>query len=430
MLSKLRNQFIIINMTCVGIILLVVFCIIGVSTFERLEKDSQMALEKAFMHDEKGNMPAWEIGGPKLEEKDNFRLNLATFVVRVNADRTVGDLFGQNVTISEETLEQIVSKCLDNGNEKGYIRDSKLNVSLKYLIREFQGNTEIAFYDMSQDYNMLFHLIKNFALAGLFSMLIFFIISRQLAKWILRPVEESWERQKQFVADASHELKTPLTVILANTEILNSHSQDTIKEHSKWLEYIKEEAEHMKGLVNDLLFLAKSDAAREKVVFSEVNISDILWNVYLPFESVAFEQGKSLNAEIASDIYIKSDAGKLKQLMMILLDNACKYTLDNGKIYVNLYKHQEKIVLSVNNSGEPIPKEYLPHLFERFFRAEESRARQQGGYGLGLSIAKTITDMLHGKISVVSNEKEGTTFTVTFNLNKDLSRSKKKEARR
>lgn len=416
MLAKLKKQFIAINMACVGIILLIVFLIIGFSSYERIVRDSNMALDNAFLHDDKGNMPAWEIGPAKNNMVKKPHFNSATFVVTLNSDNSFNELLGTNIEIDDDTINEIIELCLKQKKDCGIIKSSSLNLSLKYLIKDNDGILEIAFYDMSNDYNMLLHLIINFFITGFISMALFYLLSRKLAKWILKPVEESWDRQRQFVADASHELKTPLTVILANADILSSHSEDTIKNQSKWLNYIKAEADHMSGLVNDLLFLAKSDASREKISFSPVNVSDILWNVYLPFESVAFEQGKQLDAQISPDIYINGDSGKLKQLMMILLDNACKYTPDGGQISVSLNIKHDKMIFSVNNSGEPIEAVHLPHLFERFYRAEESRARQKGGYGLGLSIAKTITEMHNGKISVTSTKENGTTFAVSIPL--------------
>jgi signal transduction histidine kinase len=280
------------------------------------------------------------------------------------------------------------------------------------------NSNEIVFYDLTNDISTMFHLLKNCLLVGIGSLIAFFLISVYLANWALKPVAKSWESQRQFIADASHELKTPLTVILANADILSAHRNDTIENQYKWIDYIKAEASHMSGLVNDLLFLAKSDASRENAVLSEVNLSDIMWNCYLPFESLAFEQEKNLDADIEADILINGDSGKLKQLIMILLDNACKYTEKNGSIMVKLYRKPEKdkVYLSVNNSGEAISPENLNHLFERFYRVEESRAREKGGYGLGLSIAKTITEMHHGKISVISSKEEGTTFKVAFNI--------------
>ena len=151
-------------------------------------------------------------------------------------------------------------------------------------------------------------------------------------------------------------MKTPLTVILANTDIVISHKEDTIHNQMKWIDYIKTEAERMTTLVNDLLFLAKTDAHKNEVIFSRINFSDTVWNCVLPFESVAFEQEKAIDSDIASDV------------------------------------------------------------FERFYRVDESRAREKDGYGLGLSIAKSIIETHHGKIAVKSSESKGTTFTVSFPL--------------
>jgi two-component system sensor histidine kinase CiaH len=204
------------------------------------------------------------------------------------------------------------------------------------------------------------------------------------------------------------------TVILANTDIILSHKEDSINNQIKWINYIKAEAERMTTLVNDLLFLAKIDSNKNEVIFSKIDLSDIVWNCVLPFESIAFEEKKIIDSEIASDIFINGNSTRLKQLIFILIDNAMKYSNGKGHINVILTKTQDKINLSVNNTGEPIPKEKIIHLFERFYRVDESRARKKDGYGLGLAIAKTIVDAHHGKITVRSSETEGTTFTVSF----------------
>ena len=136
----------------------------------------------------------------------------------------------------------------------------------------------------------------------------------------------------------------------------------------------------------------------------------------VPFESVAFEQEKTIDSEIAPDIFINGDSNRLKQLIFILIDNSIKYSNEKGTINVTLTKTQDKVNLSINNTGEPIPKEKIPHLFERFYRVDESRARKKDGYGLGLAIAKSIVETHHGKIIVKSSEAEGTTFTVAFPL--------------
>ena len=238
-----------------------------------------------------------------------------------------------------------------------------------------------------------------------------------LANWALRPVELAWQQQRQFIADASHELKTPLTVILANIGILQSHRADTIEAQLKWVEYTKQEAIHMKKLVDDLLFLAKSDDGSARILYADFNLSDAVWSSLLPFESIAYEQGLTLNSEIEPNLFMKGDESQLKQLVVILLDNACKYAKGNGAITLLLKSAQDRVRLSVNNTGEPIPKEQLPHIFERFYRADDgARDRKQGGYGLGLAIAKSIVASHHGRISVTSDSVHGTTFTAEFPL--------------
>lgn len=409
MIKKLKTKFIIINMILVSIVLCITFIIIGASTYQRLNRESYFSLEKSFPKQDTGMIPKKEIGAPR--DNRNPGMNHIIFNVQLNEDNTIHHVIGENIEISDEVLQEIVSYCIDKATSTGTLSRS----NLRYMMKQINGSTQIAFYDLSADIGIMYNLIITFIIVGVLSLSAFFFISLYLANWALKPVERSWEQQRQFIADASHELKTPLTVILANTDILEAHKNDTIQNQSKWLDYIKAEATRMSGLVNDLLFLAKADASKNNLVLSKINFSDTVWSCTLPFESVAYEQGKNLETNIASDIFIEGDEGKLKQLIMILLDNACKYTNDNGTITIKLKKANEKIYLEVINSGEPIPVEHLPKLFERFYRADESRARQKGGYGLGLSIAKNIMDMHSGKINVTSSIETGTVFTLIFN---------------
>jgi signal transduction histidine kinase len=171
----------------------------------------------------------------------------------------------------------------------------------------------------------------------------------------------------------------------------------------------------MTTLVNNLLFLAKTDDAKNNEIYSNVNFSDTLWSSMLPLESLIYEQEKILESNIEPDIFVRGDESKLKQLIVILIDNACKYSEKKGKIIVELSKKQDKVKLTVkNNTGEIIPKDQIDNIFVRFYRVDKSRAREKGGYGLGLAIAESIVKSHNGKISVESIEETGTTFTVTF----------------
>lgn len=233
-------------------------------------------------------------------------------------------------------------------------------------------------------------------------------ISNRLTKWLTKPVINSFDKQKQFIVDASHELKTPLSVIIASAEALEENPKE-----KKWLNNIKSEAERMNKLVIDLLDLAKSENIDDKQNYSINNLSKIIEKTSLSFESLVYENKLELETNIEDDIMYKCDSDKIKQLLGILLDNAIKHSTDNSKIFVNLYKNKNNITLEVKNKGKEISKEDQEKIFDRFYRADVSRNRNENRYGLGLAIAKNIVKNYNGKISV--NCKDGyTTFKVMF----------------
>ena len=246
------------------------------------------------------------------------------------------------------------------------------------------------------------------------SLVVLFIISVLFSGWTMRPMREAWDRQRQFIADASHELKTPLTVMLMNNSIISAHPEETVAQQQKWLDSSAEEGARMKKLIGDMLYLARSDAARTAPVLTDFSLSDAVWNRILPFESAAYEKGVELESSVAPDLTVRGDEEQVKQLLGILLDNAVKYAGEKGRVDVVLEKSGERAVLSVKNTGDPIPAEDIPHIFERFYRSDKSRARTEGGYGLGLAIASTIAETNKIKLSVQSSAEKGTVFTATF----------------
>ena len=249
-------------------------------------------------------------------------------------------------------------------------------------------------------------LLVSFVLYALLEVIIF-LVSRILSLWIAKPVAESFEKQKQFIADASHELKTPLAVIIASADALESNPSET-----KWLENIKSESDRMNRLIADLLDLAKSEEVDDKSQFTEGNLSKTVEKATLTFEGVMFEKGVALKDDIEQDIMLNMNKYRIIQLMSILLDNAVKHSDTGGEIKVSLKKDKD-IVLKVTNKGEGIPKGEEEKIFERFYRADESRNRNENRYGLGLAIAKNICLSHGGEISAKS-ENGFTTFKVIF----------------
>jgi signal transduction histidine kinase len=275
---------------------------------------------------------------------------------------------------------------------------------------------QIIFVDVTDSYNTLNQLLTTFLIVGVTMLVIIYFISLYFANRAIRPIKESWEKQKQFVADASHELKTPLTIIRANADALLTNQEDPIKKQRKWLDYIQQEITRMEKLVNDLLVLAKTENLSIRTCNVPFNISEVVNHVILSMEAIIFEKGFHLTHTIQNDIMVKGDAEQIKQVVLILLDNAIKYTNRNGTIDLSLKKAHGQVLFSITNSGRGISKEDLPKVFDRFYRTDPSRTKGSGGYGLGLSVAKSIIHRHGGKIYAQSVENQFTTFVFSLRL--------------
>ena len=256
---------------------------------------------------------------------------------------------------------------------------------------------------------------------GVMALGLLFLLNLRFSRWALGPVQRAWNQQQQFIADASHELKTPLTVILANNAILRRRGGDTVASQMQWVESTQVEAERMQALVADMLDLARP--ATEEATGDEaplVNLSRLVEGEALSFEAVAFERAITWECTVAAGISVRGNSARLERLVAVLLDNACKYTEPGGTVAIGLGIEPGEAVLAVRNSGEPIPPEDLPHLFDRFYRADKARthgaAGPADGYGLGLAIAQDIARAHRGTLAAASAAEAGTTFTLRLPL--------------
>ena len=409
MLRRLRIKFVLINMALVTAVLLAVFGALMISNARQLERESAAAMSIALRQN--GVPPQLEVGPPQPGEAGEWRWAIPVFCVAVDEAGGVTLEGGSQVKVSQETLRQAVEEVRSLQVQSGTLEDLGLRFQRETLPG---GGTRIAFSHLSWERASLTRLMVSSLLIGLAALAVFFAISLFLARLALKPVERAWARQRQFVADASHELKTPLTVILANTGIIAAHPEAPVSSQGKWLGYIREEAQRMKGLVEDMLFLARHDGAERPPDLRPVPFSDLVTGCVLRFESVAFERQTALTCELQPGLWVAGLSQDLERLVMILLDNAVKYAGEGGQVDAALALRQERVVLTVRNTGEPIPPEHLEHLFERFYRADGSRSRKEGGYGLGLAIAQAIVQTHRGQIEVRSSQGEGTVFTVTL----------------
>jgi signal transduction histidine kinase len=314
--------------------------------------------------------------------------------------------------ISDEGLSLIINDAKNRPDGYRIIG----NINIIYLKQTTSFGKKIAITDSSS----LGETLKTTALTGSVICVavlgVMFFVSLLLSSLAIKPVKEAWTRQKQFVADASHELKTPLTVILANNNILQGHAEETVAAQKQWLDSTQEEAGRMKKLIDQMLFLAKSDAEQTAPPMSKINLSELTERAALSFEPVAFEKNITIDTIIGENIIWVSNEELYERLLHILLDNAVKHAAENSTVVLALLKNGSRLFLSVNNKGDVINPDDLPHIFDRFYRADKARTSEasSSGYGLGLAIAKNILENIDGNIAVSSNEEDGTTFTVAF----------------
>lgn len=415
MLRRLQLGFIWTNMILVGIVLCVVFVIVYANTYSNHLVNIDNSLRNSIEFMQKNRIPLVPFES-NINSHPSYRPNnnIATVTVSVNSSNEITASFQDLTRVSQEYLDDMVAQALPQSENRGFIEKK----NFRYFKITKNSTTYIAFASMTETkLNMQRNLLISIVL-GSASMVIFFLISLLMSKIAINPVKKAWRQQQQFLADASHELRTPLTVILANNNIMLSGPDTSVGEQEKWLLSTQAEATHMKNLIDNLLYLAKSDGTTDALPLERIALSEELMDNILQFEPVAFEGNISLNCDIASDLWLTGNPTQIKQLIHILLDNAFKYTGEGGNVRVDLVRRGNFIKLEINNTGTPIPTEDLPHIFERFYRSDKARTQQsgEGGYGLGLAIAQTIVKNHKGKITVSSNAEDGTTFTVTFRI--------------
>ncbi|MDY6368164.1 MAG: HAMP domain-containing sensor histidine kinase [Clostridia bacterium] len=288
--------------------------------------------------------------------------------------------------LSEAELVAMATEILNSGKAEGFVGSYRFSVSDK------GGYKLVAFIDESLLNANLNTMLKYMLIIGAAGIVVIFFISFFLAKRIVKPLEENDAKQRMFVSDAGHELKTPVAVINANADLLSREIGE-----NKWLNNILYENQKMSALITDLLNLSRAESAT--ALFESIDLSRLVLGEALPFESIAFEKGLTVNEDIDEGICVSGNPTQLKQLTSIFIDNAIRHG-DGGEITVRLKAAKKHATLSVENKGKEIPKQIREKLFERFYRADESRTGEIGHYGLGLAIAKAITESHKGKIGI------------------------------
>ena len=306
----------------------------------------------------------------------------------------------------EDTLLPLVTAALSVDADSGVLAAQHM----RYFRLEGALAVRIAFMDSTFEQATLRSLVRVCLLIGAAALLVLFGLSWMLSGFVTRPVARTWQNQQQFLSDASHELKTPLTVILSSADLLKTSAQP---EQRQYVDNISVESRRMKALVEDMLTLSRTESGRA-APFAPLDLSDLVTDAALRFEPVAFEAGHPLQYDIQNGASLSGDRQQLDQLLEILLDNAVKYAAKDAPIRLTLDISGKNAVLAVENPGDPIPPDKLPHLFDRFYRVDDARTGA-GGFGLGLAIAQQIVRRHKGAITAASDAR-ATRFTVTLPL--------------
>lgn len=326
------------------------------------------------------------------------------FYVKVGPENEIIDAhYDMIFDLILETVEGYAREVLSSGKTSGK------NETFQYLVAEKDYGRIIAFAERGMEMQLLQRLIGNSLWIAGAACLVLFGFSVWLSRWAVRPVQDAFDKQRRFVSDASHELKTPLTIISANADVLEHEIGNNIR-----LTHIQEQSTRMNALIHDMLSLARTEERNEKAVPVRFDLSSAVLSTVLEFESRVFEEGKTLRYQIDENIFYLGNETQLKQMVAIFVDNAIKHSDESGTMEVKLALNEGKIVFTVCNTGEGIVEAEQERIFERFYRSDASRSRKTGGYGLGLAIAKSIVEHHSGKITVASKEGEWVRFRVAL----------------
>lgn len=381
MIKKLSRRIFILIMVSLSIVILGIILLFSILNYNNTINTTNFMMDR-FMGEVKRN-PDDRIEDYKIKPEEgidglyNITIEDSSIVQSSNA-------------LNDKTINEYALKIARKSRTKGIIG--------KYIYRVRKINQNTTKITLIENEDAILHIKTIFiisAIISIFSIIGIYIIAKRLSKIIVKPVEETFEKQKQFISDASHELKTPLAVIEANADVLESEIGT-----NKWISYIQNEADSMNKLINELLLLAKIENIDNLKEYKQFNLSKEVEIILSMFESMAYEKQVIIKNNIASDITMNGNKEDVEHIVSVLVDNAIKHTESKKQVIVVLKKEKNEIILEVKNMGEPIPEQEREKIFERFYRASKSRNRKEKRYGLGLAIAKSTVQKYNGSIEV------------------------------
>ena len=407
MLKKMRWRFIWTAMAAVFAVMLVLVATINLINYSTVTARQDQALSRILQFEMKGGKPendpfygrGW-LDAPSPEAQYSMRF----FIVHCDADGKILNIRRDNIaSISEEEATEYTAKILAENSSSGYMGD------YRYAVKYGDRDISVVFLNSANELQLVAYVLLISGAVALVTFLLILGLVILLSKQAISPFAKNLEMQKRFITDAGHEIKTPLTSIATSADVLAAEH-----EGDEWVENIQNQSVRLAKLVNNLVTLSRLDEARpfpEKIGFS---LSEAAWETSEPFASLAKASKKNYTQRIEDNIELKGDKNAIQQMMSILLDNALRYSDAGGQIQFDVYRKSNHIIIEVFNTCEPIRKEELAHLFDRFYRPDKSRSKHTGGTGIGLAIAKATVEGHGGKITVKSPSGNSIRFVVTL----------------
>ncbi len=431
MLKNYRRRFVLLNMILVGLVLAGTFVIIGAVLYKNhySELQNTMTLVLKPWNASEGKQPPHSANKkqqppdkpestshePQSPPEPKAQPSQSQFQKDDNITTIFYNSRDKDISVLSETLSfdgevsEIVPEIAKQKDSFGTLGQ----YHIIYYREKTENEYKIAVTDISYINDRMVNIVIILVLTYLLSMGLVFFISLKLSRLAAQPMEKAIEMERKFVADISHDLKTPITVILANNSIIQSNPLAPVSENRQWIDSTDNAAKEMMNLVQEMLTLSSLESVEKTVVKEPVNLSSAAQKCVLQMESVAYERGITMNDSIEEQIFIQSTDDYTKRICSSLIENALKYEPDNGRISVKVYALRKKALLSVQNYGSVISENDLPHIFDRFYRSDKTRSLS-GGHGLGLPIIRQMTKLIDAQIDVQSNSDIGTIFTVIF----------------
>ncbi len=402
MIRKLRTKLVLASMASLFFVLFIIVGIAGIFSYKNVLSKADETIALLIENDDAFPDEVSELENRKFSLELPYESRF--FLVVFTNDGDVSSVnTGKIAAVDTSEAISYGKSVLDKGRTSGFADD------YRYAVYEDSDGIHVLFLDCQRELESFKTFVSLSLIAALLGMVAVLLLLILLSARIVKPFQANYEKQKRFITDAGHELKTPLTIIEADATVLQMDMGE-----SEWIDDIRSQTKRLSDLTNNLIYLSRMEEEQPQTEMIEFPLSDMVTETVDEFQALAKTGGKTLISDIQPMISMTGDEKSLRRLLIILLDNAMKYSKEDGEIEVSLSKQKNQIILNVYNTAEHMPKDSIAHLFDRFYRTDESRNSQTGGYGLGLSIAAAIVNTHKGKISATTQDERSLNITVFF----------------